>query len=120
MTEIGVGNDKVNAEQLRSAVAESVMGWHCALRSWAYALEVECWHGDDGGAVMPCAAWRPDEDDCQSLAVLDEMIEQGFDCSVEITAAEVVFAFSRDGCDEVPVSHPQRRIALLLAALAAR
>ncbi len=69
---------------------------------------------------MPCAAWRPDEDDRQNLEVLDEMIEQGFDCSVEITAGEVVVAFSRDDCGEVPVSHPQRRIALLLAALAAR
>ena len=120
MTEIDAGHDEVNAEQLRSAVAESVMGWHCASRSWAYALEVECWHGDDGGAVMPCAAWRPDEDDRQNLEVLDGMIEQGFDCSVEITAGEVVVAFSRDDCGEVPVSHPQRRIALLLAALAAR
>lgn len=106
-------------ESLRAEVARRVMNWHANEVSWAYSGSTECWHTSDEVAVVTRYAWRPDEDDQQNMNVLDRMTALGFDCSVELTPEEAVVAFSRESAEGQPVSHGCRRIAVLLAAVAA-
>jgi hypothetical protein len=106
-------------ERLREEVARLVMGWHAMSVPWAYSGATVCWHAEDGIAIVTQYAWRPDEDDRQNITVLEHMLTLGFDCSAELSNEEAVVVFSRHDCDGVPVSHDSRRIAILLASIAA-
>ena len=106
-------------EQLREAVADEVMGWHKAAIPWAYEGDTVCWLDAQDAAIITCHAWHPDEDDTQNMQVLDRMIELGFECSLELDGEQAFAAFGRDSVDGTPVAHPERRLVVLLAALAA-
>ena len=106
--------EQLNA--LRDAVARDVMGWTDRRVPWAYSDSTVCWHCNDV-AVITRHAWRPDADDRQSSQVLDRMLALGFRCSIEVEADQTVVGFSGTDADSGPVTHADRRIALLQAAL---
>lgn len=111
--------DEEQRRGLRDEVARSVMGWRLASVPWAYSGSTNCWLNDDDAAVLTQHAWRPDEDESQNSQVLQQMLTLGFDCSAEFAADENVVSFTRDLKEGVPVCHAERRVAMLLAALAA-
>ena len=106
-------------DRLREASARLVMGWHAVRIPWAYNGAAECWENAEDIPVMTCHAWRPDEDDAQCMKVLEQMVERGYVCSMVVESTRVRVAFGSEDSLPPPIEHPNRRIGLLQAALAA-
>lgn len=94
------------------------MGWHLARIAWAYTGDAEVWHDRGGTPLIARAAWRPDEDDAQCLQVLECMLARGHAYQLSGDGALHRAAFG-PAEDHREVRDPERRIALLRAALAA-
>lgn len=105
-------------QQLRADVAQEVMGWCRREIAWAYDGTAACWHSKAAAALVTCHAWRPDEDADQSEQVLNRMLELGFRCSLELGAGDATVTFVRNDA-RGSESHADRRVAMLLAAVAA-
>jgi len=107
------------ADQLRLASAQEVMGWRQVSIPWAYDGMAQCWESPEAIPVMTCHAWRPDEEDAQCMRVVERMVERGFVCSMEIGPSSVEVVFKKPDVPSHPVKHRERRISLVRAALAA-
>ena len=99
--------------------ARLVMGWRAADVPWAYDGIEPVWHTADGDPVMTVFSWQPDRNDAQNMQVLDRMIELGFELTLTACGERATAQFSRGSGPPARSEAPDRRIALLRAALAA-
>ena len=105
-------------ERLCAEMARLVMGWTVADIPWAYDGTTSVWHTAAGDPVMTVFSWRPDRDDVQNMQVLDRMAELGFELTVTVHGERTVVQIDRGSTPVARVEHPDRRLALLRAALA--
>lgn len=94
------------------------MGWTAADIPWAYDLATPVWHTAAGEPVMTVFSWRPDRDDAQSMQVLERMVELGFELTLTAGGERTFVQIGRGSMPVARGEHPDRRIALLRAALA--
>jgi hypothetical protein len=106
-------------EALRDDIAARVMGWTSGRVAWAYDGAAMLWHSADGIPLLPRDAWRPDQNDAQAMQVLERMVELGFDYVLGSSGGRTFAAFEGPDGGSERVEHPERRIALLRAALSA-
>ena len=111
--------DPSDREALREDIGRAVMDWHLKTISWAYSDQATLWHTRDDVPILTRQTWRPDEDDAQCMRVLDRMAELGFEYSLSLTAGLVCATFARPGAEPSTAEHAERRLAILLGALAA-
>ena len=107
-----------DTEDLDAAIAVAVMGWSSRTIPWAYSDEVAVWHDAEELPVMTCHAWRPHADDGQCQAVLDRLLQLGFECSIRLTDSSATVDLQRAG-HTWSASDPDRRTACLRASLEA-
>ena len=116
---------QVDDQALCDEAAMDIMGWTRKDIEWAYTARATCWHDTDGTPLMPRQAWRPLEDDTMCLQVVEAMLANGFECHIELKAAQTTVAFSRVEAasaqdDRAPrITHASRRHAILAGAVAA-
>lgn len=115
-----MSDSEFDPDQLREAIATRIMGWQPAERSWAYSGGATLWYDATGVGLLPVQAWRPDADDHQCMQVIEKMEALGFAYCLRGTAGHSEAVFYLPG-DEPPTaqSHPDRRRAILEAALRA-
>ncbi len=106
-------------EDLGASVAREVMGWRRARRSWAYSDEAELWYSGEDVPLMPCPAWRPEHDDAQAMQVLEHMGSLGFRWTLAGATPGAAAEFRHPDGRRARVEDPERRRALLRAALEA-
>ena len=106
-------------EALCAEAARLVMGWETADVPWAYDGVASLWHTADGDPVMTEFSWRPDRNDAQNMQVLDRMIGLGFELTLAARGGRALALFSRGSGEAARHEAPDRRIALLRAAVAA-
>ncbi len=104
---------------LGSRVARQVMNWHQVRRGWAYSDEAELWCSGEDVPLMPCQAWRPEHDDTQAMQVLERMTALGFEWTLGGGAGGVSAEFRHRDGRRARAEDPDRRRALLRAALEA-
>ena len=105
--------------ELRRRVAREVLGWTAKDIPWAYSGTTSVWHRDGDVLVITEHAWRPDEDDRQCMEVLDALAADGFDYVVGREDGACIAVVGRAGEHRARAEHPERRVAVLEAALAA-
>ena len=113
------GGNKVERNELRIEVAQRIMGWQAASRSWAYQDVATVWHDEQGTPLIPTHAWRPDADDAQAMQVLARMLQLGFSYVVNGTEGHCRVSFRYGDIDKGIAEHSELRPALLTAAVAA-
>ena len=104
---------------LCAETARLVMGWSAAEVPWAYDGATSMWHTAAGEPVMTVFSWQPDRNDVHNMQVLDRMIELGFDLTLTACGERTVVEFARGSAPVARSEDPDRRVALLRAALGA-
>ena len=105
-------------ELLCAETARLVMGWTAADIPWAYDGVTPVWHTAAGDPVMTVFSWRPDRNDAQYMQVLDRMVDLGFELILTVGGGCTVVQVGEGSIPVARGEHPDRRIALLRAALA--
>lgn len=105
-------------ETLRDAVAREVMGWTARRIEWAYSGTTDVWHDTSGLPVLTRYSWQPDCHDAQAMEVVDRMLALGYRFAMGAERGLSSAAFEI-GSAPTRNEHPDRRIAILRAALRA-
>ncbi|NKC11858.1 MAG: hypothetical protein GKR94_06545 [Gammaproteobacteria bacterium] len=114
-----LAEDLLPDDALDEQVAIHVMGWTTAQIPWAYTAAACCWLNSDNTPLMACHAWRPSRDESQCAQVLETLRARGYSCTIDLSPTTVTTRFFGGTTALSSCTHPDRRIALLRAALQA-
>ena len=104
-------------ERMCTEIARLVMGWTATDIPWAYDGVTAVWHDAAGVPIMTVFSWRPDSSDAQNLQVLDRIVDLGFELTLTVHGEGTVVEITRRSKPVARADHPNRRVALLEAAL---
>lgn len=95
------------------------MGWQVIEIAWASDQTVPVWHEAKGDPVMSEFSWRPDRDEAQNMQLVERMLDLGYDFDLSVKRDHAVARFVAKGNRLGQSLHPDRKIAVLEAALEA-